>query len=104
MIRIADFCYRRRRYALGAWSVVLVGVFAAGAALPAEHRASYRTPGAESTAAYDLLADRFPVRQGDSIKLVFAGDINAPGSEAPIESVVDTAKAQPHVSGVASPF
>ncbi len=95
MIRVADFCYRRRRYVLAAWVLVLVGVFVAGAALPAEHRASYKTPGAESTAAYDLLAERFPVRQGDSIKLVFAGDINASETEATIESVV-TAVASPY--------
>jgi RND superfamily putative drug exporter len=104
VIRVADFCYRRRRYVLAAWVVVLIVVFAAGAALPAEHRASYKTPGAESTAAYDLLADRFPVRQGDSIKLVFAGDINTPEAKASIESVVATAKAQAHVSAVASPY
>ena len=104
MIRVADFCYRRRRFVLAAWVLLLVGVFAAGAALPAEHRASYKTPGAESTAAYDLLADRFPVRQGDSIKLVFAGDINASETQATIESVIATATAQPHVTAVGSPY
>ena len=104
MIRVADFCYRRRRYVLAAWVLVLIGVFAAGGALPAEHRASYKTPGAESTAAYDLLANRFPVRQGDSVKLVFAGDISASETQATIESVIATATALPHVTAVGSPY
>ena len=64
MIRLADFCYRRRRYVLAGWVVVLIAVFVTGGALPAEHRASYQTPGAESTKAYALLGDRFPVPQG----------------------------------------
>jgi len=39
--------------------VLLVGVIAAGTALPAENRANYQTPGAESTRAYELLGGRF---------------------------------------------
>ena len=70
MIRIADFCYRRRRYVLLGWVVVLVVVIAAGGALPAQHRASYGTPGAESTKAYDLLGNLWwryqqPCREGN---------------------------------------
>ena len=63
MIRLADFCYRRRRLVLLGWVVGLVVVFALGQALPAKHRAEYRTPGAEATKAYDLLGERFP-REG----------------------------------------
>ena len=104
MIKIADFCYRRRRLVLVAWVLLFVGVFAAGNALPAEHRASYQTPGAESTRAYELLGQRFPARQGDSIKLVFAGDVEAPGFKERAEAVMVTAAAQPHVTGVLSPY
>ncbi|MDQ6928053.1 MAG: MMPL family transporter [Actinomycetota bacterium] len=104
MIRIADFCYRRRRYVLLAWVVVLVGVFVAGGALPAEHKANYQTPGAESTHAYRLLQDRFPARKGDSIKLVFAGNVDDPAAKADIEKVISTAAAQRFVAGVTSPY
>jgi RND superfamily putative drug exporter len=104
MIRLADFCYRRRRYVLAGWVLVLIAVFIAGGALPAEHRASYQTPGAESTKAYSLLGDRFPVRKGDSVKLVFAGDINAPTVKTSVEAVIAKASSLPHVSGVASPY
>jgi len=104
VIRLADFCYRRRRYVVLGWVLLLVAMLATGGALPAEHRASYSTPGAESTKAYDLLAERFPARQGDSIKLVFEGDINDPTVKPQIDAVIATAEARPHVSGVASPF
>ena len=51
MIKLADICYRRRRLVLLAWVVLLVAVIGAGAAFPAENRANYQTPGAESTRA-----------------------------------------------------
>jgi len=104
MIKLADFCYRRRRYVLGAWVVLFIVVLAAGSSLPAENRASYQTPGSESNRAYDLLGQRFPARKGDSIKLVFAGDIKAPATRPRVEAVIATAKAQPHVSDVLSPY
>ncbi len=104
MLRLADFCYRRRRLVLIGWIVALVVVFALGGALPAQHRASYETPGAESTAAYDLLKARFPARQGDSIKLVFAGDIDSSAVEQRVESIIARAEKQPHVASVDSPY
>ena len=100
MIRLADFCYRRRRYVLGVWVLVFVGVMVAGGALPAEHRANYQTPGAESGDAYELLNERFPSRGGDAIKLVFAGAIDDPAAKAQVDAVIAQAAARPHVTGV----
>jgi RND superfamily putative drug exporter len=104
VLQLADFCHRRRRYVLLAWVLVLVGVIAAGGALPAEHKANYQTPGAESTKAYSLLSARFPARKGDAIKLVFAGDLNDPAVKSQVDAVIATAAARPHVTGVTSPF
>ena len=105
MIKVADFCYRRRWGVLGAWVLFFVFImFGVGPVLPAENRASYQTPGAESTRAYQLLAERFPARPGDSIKLVFTGNIDDPGVRAAAEAVMAEAAGQPHVSGVQSPF
>ncbi len=105
MIKVADFCYRRRRWVLGGWVLIFVAVmFGVGPALPAENRASYATPGAESTKAYDLLAERFPARPGDSVKLVFAGNIDDPAVRTEAEAIIGTASRQPHVVGVQSPF
>jgi len=106
VIRLADFCYRRRRYVLAAWIVILVGVIAIGTSMPAENRANYQTPGAESSAAYELLGERVPDRRGDSIKLVFAGNIDDPAFRSQAEAVMATAATQPHVvpNGVDSPY
>ena len=105
MIKVADFCYRKRWYVLIAWVVVFVAVTGGlGSAFPAENRASYQTPGAESSKAYELLAERFPERPGDSFKIVFAGDFNGAAGRAAAEEAMATAKAQPRVTAVQSPF
>jgi RND superfamily putative drug exporter len=104
VIRLADFCYRRRKLVLLGWVVGLVVVIALGQALPAKHRAEYRTPGAEATKAYDLLGQRFPARKGDSIKIVFAGNLQDPATKTAVQAVIDRASKQPHVSGVDSPY
>lgn len=104
MIRIADFCYRRRRYVLAAWVLLLVAVIGAGGALPAKHRANYGTPGAESGKAYKLLQERFPARQGDMVKIVFAGNIDDPAIKAKVDKVIGEAAARPYVTGVSSPY
>ena len=104
MISLADFCYRKRRFILAGWILAFIAVIFAGSALPATHRASYQTPGAESTKAYALLNDRFPARKGDSVKLVFAGDINSPAVKATVEAEIAKVSKQPHVTGITSPY
>jgi RND superfamily putative drug exporter len=104
VIHIADFCYRRRRFILAGWILAFIAVIFAGSALPARHRASYQTPGAESTKAYALLNERFPARKGDSVKLVFAGDIKSPSVQALVEAEIAKVSTQPHVTGVTSPY
>ena len=103
-MRLADFCYRRRRMVVAGWVVALVVIVVLGGALPAEQRANYQTPGAESAKAYALLGKRFAARQGDSIKLVFAGDIDDPDVQRSITGVVKAAAARPHVTSVESPY
>ncbi len=44
-----------------------------GVVLPAEHRANYQTPGAESTKAYDLLGDRGVLTAAAAIMIVVFG-------------------------------
>jgi len=104
MIHIADFCYRRRRYVLVAWVLVLVGVIMVGSSFKAENKANYQTPGAESSKAYGLLKERLPKRGGDTIQLVFGGDIKAPAIRSQIDGVIAKASAQRFVSDVGSPF
>jgi RND superfamily putative drug exporter len=104
MIHVADFCYRKRRFILAGWVLALIAIIFAGSALPATHRASYQTPGAESTKAYALLNDSFPARKGDSVKLVFAGDINSPAVRSMVEAEIAKVSSRPHVTGIVSPY
>jgi RND superfamily putative drug exporter len=104
VVRLADLCYRKRRFIVAGWVLALFAVIFAGSALPATHRASYQTPGAESTKAYSLLNDRFPARKGDSVKLVFAGDIRSRAVKSLVEAEIAKVVHQPHVTGIISPY
>ncbi|MFN0089488.1 MAG: MMPL family transporter [Acidimicrobiales bacterium] len=104
MVQRADLCLQRRRLVVLAWVVVLIVMVAGGRALPAEHRANYQTPGAESSKAYDLVGDRFPARRGDSVKLVFSGDLADPQVRSAAEAVMTVAASRPHISAVDSPY
>ena len=57
MKSIAQFCYRRRRYVLGAWVLLLVGLFAAAATFAEEFTTEFELPGSESQDAIDLLEE-----------------------------------------------
>jgi RND superfamily putative drug exporter len=71
LVRIADFAYRRRRLVLAGWVGALLAVVALGSALRGDWSVDYATPGSESKAAVDLLADRFPERRPDSLDVVW---------------------------------
>ena len=57
--RLAAFVVRRRRAVVLAWVAALVAAFGA-MGLAGDWAADYNTPGSESKAAADLLAERFP--------------------------------------------
>jgi RND superfamily putative drug exporter len=107
MTRVADFCYRRRRFVLVAWVVALVVVIGLGSALPARHRANYQTPGAEATKAYELLGQRFPAQGGDGVKVVFKGDLKDPAIKARIQEKLASLRSAAdrlHITSVVGPF
>ncbi len=55
MKSIAQFCYRRRRYVIVGWILLLVGVFALSTAFKGEFSTEFKLPGSESQNALDLL-------------------------------------------------
>jgi RND superfamily putative drug exporter len=71
LARLADISFRRRRLVLAAWVAGLLAIVALGAALRGNWSVDYATPGSESKAAVDLLANRFPERRPDSIDVVW---------------------------------
>ena len=52
---LARTMYRRRRFVVVAWIVVLVGAFAIANALGGAFHTQFKLPGSESQAAFDLL-------------------------------------------------
>jgi RND superfamily putative drug exporter len=70
LARLADLAFRRRRSVIAVWIVGLVAAFAA-AGLAGDWSADYSTPGSESRAAADLLAERFPQSSPDTVDLVW---------------------------------
>ena len=66
--------YRRRRYVLATWIVLLIGVFALSGAIGDAFKTEFKLPGTESQAAFDLLQrSSFRDRQIQS-QIVFAAD------------------------------
>ena len=53
LVRLADWCYRRRRAVVALWIAALVGSFALSSAFGGEFRQDYLQPGSESQAASD---------------------------------------------------
>jgi RND superfamily putative drug exporter len=72
--RLARTCYRRRRWVLVAWIVLLVAAFALSNAVDGAFKTEFKLPGTESQAAYDLLGkSSFRNRQVQA-QVVFAAN------------------------------
>ena len=79
--RLGAFVVRRRRAVVLAWIVALVAAFGA-MGLAGDWAADYNTPGSESKAAADLLAERFPARSPDTVDVVWQARGGATGAAA----------------------
>ncbi|CAA9482719.1 MAG: Integral membrane protein [uncultured Solirubrobacteraceae bacterium] len=83
--------------------VAIGGLAAAGGSFTDD----FKTPGTESQAAYDLLAERFPSASGDTATLVFRvddGTVRDRERAAAISRTVAAVAEQPNVSGVVDPL
>lgn len=88
MRRIAEFCYRRRRYVLAGWVAFLVGVFVLSTALAGEYHTEFELPASESARALDLLEERgISERTGFTGQIVFQADqgVNDPAVRRTME-------------------
>ncbi len=106
LVRVAGWCYQRRRLVVLLWVLALAGTVVASSAIGGTYKADYFAPGSESKAAFDLLRDRFPQKAGDTIQVVFQAPagVRAPAAKDAIDTLLgDLGKAE-HVVGVVSPF
>ena len=100
LARLADFAFRRRRLVLVAWVAALVVAFGAASQLGGDYRADYSTPGSESKAAEERLADRFPEQTPFTVDVVWrAKDASSPAATERINALLAEAQKLPGIGG-----
>src|SRR6185437_6955786 len=105
---LAAWCYRRRRWVVVAWIVLLVGVNVLAKSEGGDLIKSLSLPGTESQRAFDVMKNDFK-QPGDTGYLVF--ESNAPdGVQAPAvfneieKKLAPELRTQRHVLSVTTPY
>jgi RND superfamily putative drug exporter len=103
---LARFCYRRRWRVLGAWVVLLVGLYALNSSFGGKFLDEFDLPGSESQEAVDLLEEHgFDTRAGATGQVVFkANDVNDPAVRQGMEELFDEIAEVTAPSEVVSPY
>jgi RND superfamily putative drug exporter len=103
---LARFCYRRRWRVLGAWVVLLVGLFALNSTFGGKFLDEFELPGSESQEAVDLLEEHgFDNRAGATGQVVFkADDVNDPAVRQGMEPLFDEIAEITAPSDLVSPY
>ncbi|HET9200781.1 MAG TPA: MMPL family transporter [Dehalococcoidia bacterium] len=104
---LARFCYRRRRYIVGFWILLLVGVFALNTAFAGEFKTEFRLPGSESQEAVDLLEQTGGTeRTGEQGQVVFEAEngIDDPEVQETMEAFFADIEEQVEGVEVVSPY
>ena len=102
LARLADLAVRRRGLMVIAWIVVLAATIALAPRVAGEFAADYSTPGAESTAAADLIEQRFPGSSAESVDVVWqaSGGALEPAARERIDAFLAQART---LEGVGDP-
>jgi RND superfamily putative drug exporter len=99
--RLTQLAYHHRRIVVVAWLTLLVIAATLGGRFGGDDTTDYGTPGSESSAANDLVAEQFPAGSGDTINVVWqAADVTDPTIEARVSHLLARAAAVDHVIGV----
>ncbi len=104
--KIASWSFRHRLVVVAAWIVALVAFNVAAMAFGGQTRQDYLAPGTESTAAAELLTQRFPAASGDTVTVVIddARGVTSPQVRRVVEPMLDQLAGLPHVTGVTAPW
>ncbi len=71
LARLADLSVRRRGVMVVVWIVILAATIALAPRITGDYAADYSTPGADSSAAADLIEERFPGSSDASVNVVW---------------------------------
>ena len=106
LVQLADWCYRQRRMVVVLWIAALAAAFALSSSFGGETRQDYLQPGSESQAASQTLRADFPQRAGDTLQVVLHAEdgFTSTGVRSRADDILADVAADPHVTGVASPF
>jgi RND superfamily putative drug exporter len=106
LVRLAAWCYARRRLVVALWVAALVGSIGLSSAFGGDFKQDYFAPGSESKAGLQLLRDKFPQQSGDTVQVVFQAPagVRSPAAKQAIEALLADLSHAPHVTAVVSPF
>ena len=107
MRSIAQFCYRRRRYVLAAWIVLLVTLIFSSQAFAGEFTTEFKLPGSESQNAIDLLGESgVDERTGIQGQVVFQAEqgVDDPEVRRSMESLLSKIDSEIEGVEVVSPY
>ncbi len=107
MIRIARFCFERRRVVVAAWVLGLVIVSELAGTVGSSYVNNLRLPGKGSQQAADLLKQRFPAHAGSSDTVVIharTGSVTDPAVRAQVTPMLAKLAGLPNVAAVVSPY
>jgi RND superfamily putative drug exporter len=106
LVRVAGWCYERRRLVVVLWVALFVAAGFAGSKLGADFKQDYFAPGSESKAALEVLERKFPEQAGDTVQAVFSAPagVRSPQARATIEKTLGELAKHENVVAVVSPF
>jgi uncharacterized membrane protein YdfJ with MMPL/SSD domain len=104
LVRLARFCYRRRRRVLLSWIVGAAVVMVAGFGFSPPADNSFAGGDTESSRAQNLIKEHFPQQNGDTLTLAIHADGGVAAVRPRVEKVIDGLTHGPHVTSVTSPY
>jgi putative drug exporter of the RND superfamily len=108
LYRLGRWCFKRRRYVLAAWLIVIAVLAVVAVNVKQPTSDSIAIPGTESQQALNLLDQKFPGTGGAQAQVVFsvpAGkSLTDPAERQAVESTVAELKTLPQVVNVTDPY
>ncbi len=106
VVRIADWCFRRRFLVVVLWVAALAGSIALSNLPGGPRRSDFLPPGTEATAAQGALARAFPQKAGSTLQIVVHDETGVGSGPARqrAEALFAEVSGRPHVVGLTSPF
>ena len=104
--RLADLTYRHRLATVLAWVGALALAVGLSVTVGGTFTADYSAPGADSTVARTLLAEKFPALSGDTVDIVVTSErsVTSPAVQSRVADMLGRLGAVPHVANVQDPY